>query len=206
MRVLYCRFVFAVTISTLLIFLAGCAIGIRPRSHDAPTEDYDYHEESIHRPYYDAGAGSRTYYYDSNYDPWTMGTYYQHYSGPPRSSGSSDSSNASSTRSETKRPAVKGRDSTSVRQSKAPSNGTTSLRKNRSSISGQTETSSESSSSSVAHRKVRRNAISRKSQTSDKPDTKQKTVQTRTTTRKTRREPVRSKSEKEDEEKSKASH
>ena len=97
MRNFHYRFMFAIIISALTIFLAGCAIGIRPRDYDEIQEDDVYYEESVYGSYYNTGyRPSSSHYYDPNYDPWTMGTYYQNYSGPPRTDRSSGSSNASS--------------------------------------------------------------------------------------------------------------
>lgn len=205
MRTLYCRIVFVVMISTLIIFLAGCAIGIRPRSYDVPPEDDTYYEESVYSSYYDVGPRTSIHYSDPNYDPWTMGTYYQRYSGTPRADRSSGSSDTGGARSENKRPAVKGRDSTSVHQSRAPSNEGTSLRR-KSTVRERRKTSSEPSSSSTTHQKVRRDVKQRRTQTSRKKEPaheKQKKDPTQTNPRKARRKPVKSGSEEEDEGKKK---
>lgn len=119
MRSLYCRFAFLVIIPALIILLSGCAIGIKPRSHDVPPEDDAYYEESGYGSYYGSYSRSGGYSrYNSSYDPWTMDTYYQHYSSTPRSG--SGGSSTSSAKSEVKRPTAKDRDSTSVSQSETP--------------------------------------------------------------------------------------
>lgn len=161
MRNLNCRFVFAAIIPALIIFLSGCSIGIKPRSRDVPPEDDVYYEESNYDSYY---RRSNSYRYNNpNYDPWTMGTYYQNYSGPARSNSGSGGSSAASVQSGNKRPTVKDRNSTSVNQPKAPaSNDDSNQKRNRSSIRKRRKTSSQISES--AQRKVRRAGNSRKSQ------------------------------------------
>ena len=118
---------FAVIIFALIVLLSGCAIGIRPRSHDASSEDDIYYEEAVSDSYSSStGSRSSDYHRDPNYNPWTMGTYYQYYSGPSRAGGSDTESNLS----ESKRPAVSSRDSAS----QAPGDNSKSLKTNRSSI------------------------------------------------------------------------
>ena len=198
------RLIFAVIISIPIMFLiGGCAIGVKPRSYDVPSEDDAHYEESARDYYYNTGTPTNIHHYDPNYDPWTMGTYYQYYSGSPRSSINSGSSNTSSTRRENTKPAVKDRNSTSVSQPKAPSNPRSSLRKDR---EANKRTNSESRSSSVTQQKVKRSSkrgttqTSRKTQSTDGSNTKQKKTRTPTSQQKTRREPVKSESEKEDKE------
>ncbi len=87
MKNLNCRFVFAAMIPALIIFLSGCSIGVKPRSRDVPPDDDVYYEESDSGSYYRRSNSYR--HSDANYDPWTMGTYYEHYSGPARSNSSS---------------------------------------------------------------------------------------------------------------------
>ena len=153
MRDSHSKLISVVIMSALLVtFLAGCGVSVRPRAYEAPLEDDTYYESSPYGSFY--GSGSGNYYYaDPNYDPWTMGTYYQNYSGPyAGSTGSSSSSSGTSV--ERDRPTAKTRDSSSILQSQAPS-----LRKSRSSIRERTttgETSSESKSASITSQKRKR--------------------------------------------------
>ena len=189
MRHLYCHFIFTVMISTMIAFLVGCAIGVKPRDYDAPPEDDVYYEESVYGSYYDAGSRSNVYHhYDPNYDPWTMSTYYQNYSGPARTGGSSSSSDTSGIRSENRRPDVKSRDSTY--QSKAPGSEGNSLRKNRSTVSEYRETSSKDSP--ISRQKVRKDIrrettrTSQKTRSEDDSQEKRRGTSTRTTSQKSR--------------------
>jgi hypothetical protein len=192
-KILHCRIAFVVTISTSIILLAGCAIGIRPGSYDVPPEDDAYYEESVYSNYYNVGTWTSSYDYDSGYDPWTMDTYYQYYSGSPRADRSSGSSSTGGARSEGDRPAMKGRDSTSIYQSRAPGSERSSIRRRRTA-------SSEPSSSSVTRQKVKRDVKRETTQTSREKDSS-----TQTDLRKTRRESVRSGSEENNKEKKKTS-
>ncbi len=199
MRNFHYRFMFAIIISALAIFLAGCAIGIRPRDYDEIPEDDVYYEESVYGSYNTGYYPSSSHYCDPNYDPWTMGTYYQNYSGPPRTDRSSGSSNASNARADNKRPAVKGRDSTSTHQTKAPDKGTTSIKRTRST----SRQYNKSSSSSVSHRKARSTSrgTTQKKQTTDKSRVSRRRTQTRTSSQKPAPSPVKTEKEDEDENK-----
>lgn len=153
MEKLHCHIAFVAMIFALIILLGGCAIGIRPKSHDESSEDDAYYEESYGGSPYNLGSRSGAYYHhDPNYDPWTMGTYYQYYSGPARSDRGSDTG---SSRTENKRPTSNSRDSVSGSQSKAPNNEETSLRKSRSSIRDHRKKTSEPVSSPISSQKVR---------------------------------------------------
>ena len=203
MRDLYFRLAFTAIISILIVFFAGCSVGIRPRADDMPKEADAYYEESVHGTYYDVGPRTGGHYYDPSYDPWTMGGYYQHYSGTPRSEAST-----SSTKSESTRPAVKSRDSASTHQSKAPSSKRPSLKRDRSTIRSRTNKDSDSEEDKpVNTRKTRRTVRRGTSQASqekhlpDESHAKQRREKSETNSRKTRRKPTSSESEKEDEEK-----
>lgn len=206
MRRLYCCFISAVIISTLIMFLAGCSIGVRSRSDDAPPEDDVYREESAHDSYYDGGPRSRVYYYQNpNYDPWKTGTYYQYYSGPPRADRGSGVSAPAGTEDENKRPAVKARDSSSASQSKTSSSEKSGPRRERTSVRGRTKTESKSSRSSTTDQKVKRNAKRRVTQTSQKKqsahESQVKQRNTQTTPQRTRRKTVKSEIKEKEEEK-----
>jgi len=182
MRTLYCL-IFALIVSTLTIFLIGC--GIEQGVYDVSPEDGVYYRESAYGPYYDPGPGVRAYDYDTSYDPWTMDVYY-FYSSPVSAGRSSGSSSVGGTRSEDSQATVKGRDLTSVHQSRAPSDERARVRRDRSALRERIKTDSESSSSSITNQKIRRD------------------VNEGQQTQKTRRERVRSsKAGGEDEDKSK---
>ena len=203
MRNLLYSFKFAYIISILVVFLAGCAIGIRPRDYDEIPEDSAYYEESVYDSYYGTSGYASPHHYDPNYDPWTMGTYYQHYSGPPRTDGSSGGSSASSTKADERRPAVKGRDSVSSQQTKAPSGGTTSIKRNRSGSTTTNRARSESTTSSITQRKTKRDTTrgtSQKKQSTDESQVKQRRTQVRSSTQKNSRDSAK---DEEDEEKKK---
>jgi hypothetical protein len=206
MRDLHCGLIFAVIMSTLVIFLAGCAIGVRPRSYDVPAEDDAYYEEPVYGPYYGVGTGQSDYYRDPSYDPWTMSTYYQYYSGPPRTDRSSDSQTAGGTESENKRPAVKSRNSTSVHQSRAPSSERVSSTKERTGTQRSKNTSSESGRSPINRQKVRTNTRRGTTQTvqEEQQADESHTEATRTTSQKARKPPKSESEDKEEEEKKKS--
>ena len=204
MKKLHCHIAFVVMIFALIILLGGCAIGIRPKSHDESSEDDAYYEESHSGSYYNMGSRSGAFYHhDPNYDPWTMGTYYQYYSGPARSDRGSDTG---SSRTENKRPASSSRDSASGSQSKAPSNEETSLRKNRSSIRDRGKKTSEPVPSPISRQKVRRasekssSRTPQKARSSDETDAKQRQNRAQINSQKVRRKKEEAKTEEEDEE------
>jgi len=205
MKNLSCRFVFAAIIPALIIFLSGCAIGIKSRSRDVSSEDDVYYEESDYDSYSGVRRSSSHLYSDPNYDPWTMGTYYQNYSGPASSNSGSSGSSAASIQSTNKRPTVKDRNSTSVSQPKAPASSDDSNQKrNRSSIRKRRETSSQISES--ANRKVRRDATNRASQenqAANAASAKRRRTETQKTSQKSRPKQAKSATEEEEEEKSK---
>ena len=207
MRNLYCWFACAVIISILVIFLTGCGISFRPRSYDAPPEDDVYYEERNYGSYYDTAPAPRTYYYhDPTYDPWTMGTYYQYYSGPPRADRDSSGSTTGSAQSESKRPAVKARDSASVNQSNAPNKERASLRSDKLGMRERRKVGSEPTSSSINRQEVKRNvrrgtaqAPQRKESTNESRE-KRRREQAQASSRKTRSESAKPESEESEEE------
>ncbi len=201
MRCLHCRLVFAFIVPVMLVFLAGCGVSVKPRSYDVPPEEDAYYEESGYGSYYDSGSRVNTYhYYDPNYDPWTMGSYYQYYSGPPRTGGNSGGSGTGTLRSEnnqveSKQPTEQSRTSVSPRESKAPSSEISSSVRSRASRLSQQDTTRRSSRSTVSDQKVRSSARQQTDRSADRVQVKKREVRTRTTTGKTRQ-----KSEKEEEE------
>jgi hypothetical protein len=201
MRRLHCRPVVAFIIPVMVVFLAGCAVSVKPRAYDVSPEDDAYYEESGYSSYYDSGPRVNTYhYYDPNYDPWTMGSYYQYYSGPSRTGGSSGGSGTGTLRSENdrvenKQPTEQSRTSVSPREAKAPSSARSSSVRSRASRLSQRDTTRRSSRSAVSDQKVRRSARQQTDQSANRVQVKKREVQTRTTTRKTRQ-----KSEKEEDE------
>ena len=201
MRRLHCRLIFAFIIPVIVVFLAGCAVSVKPRSYDVPPEEDAYYEESGYGSYYDSGPRVNTYYYsDPNYDPWTMGSYYQYYSGPPRTGGSSGGSGTGTLRSEnnrveSKQPTEQSRTSVSPRESKAPSSARSSSVRNRASRLSQRDTTRRSSRSTVSDQKVRSKTEQQTDRSANRVQVKKREVQTRTTTQKTRQ-----KSEKEEDE------
>jgi len=209
MRRLYRCFILAVAASALVILLGGCAIGIKPRAYDVPPEDEVYYEESVSGPYYDTGFRSSGYgYSDSSYDPWTMGTYYQHYSGPPRPSASSGRSSASHTTIENKRPTVKDRNSSFANQLKAPvSSSDANSKRSRSSLRERRKTNSQISDS--ARRKVKRNVnreastASQKGESTNDAHVKRKRPQVQKSPQKVQPKKVKSPAEEEEDEKNK---
>jgi hypothetical protein len=187
MKDLRYNFIFIIIISAILF--AGCSIGIKPRAYDDSAEGEDaYYEESVYDPYYGAGASSRSYrYYDPGYDPWTMGNYYQHYSGHYSGSSSGDSSSSSSglsgNRSQDSSQSPEGvRSSGSSVQSKAPGESRASLRRERANIHERTKSYSESASSSITSQKTRRDSsrgASRSSKDDNAYNEKRKRIQRR---------------------------
>ena len=200
MKNLRCYLILAVVISMLIISLSGCAVGIKKRSNDMPPEDDVYYEESPYDSYDTGRRSSGSHYYDPGYDPWTMGTYYQHYSGPPRSSASSGSSDKSSVRSESKRPTMKDRNSSSASQSKAPTTSSDSNSK-RSGTSLRERRKTNSQISDSALRKVRRAAssASRESRSSSTIRKKRSETNTQQNSQKAQPRKTRSTTEEEDE-------
>ena len=201
MRRLHCRLIFVFMIPVLVAFLAGCAVRVKPRAYDVLPEDDAYYEESGYGSYYDSGPRVNTnHYYDPNYDPWTMGSYYQYYSGPHRTGGSSGGSGTGtlkneSNRVENKQPTEQSRTSVSPRESKAPSGERSSSVRSRASRLNQRDTTLRSSRSSVSDQRVRSSARQQTDRSADRVQVKKREVRTRTTTRKTRQ-----KSEKEEDE------
>jgi len=206
MRRLHCRPVVAFIIPVMVVFLAGCSVSVKPRSYDVPPEEDAYYEESGYGSYYDSGPRVNTYhYYDPNYDPWTMGSYYQYYSGPPRTGGSSGGSGTGTLQSEnnrveSKQPTEQSRTSVSPRKSKAPSSERSSSVRNRASRLSQQDKTRRSSRSAVSDQKVRSSARQKTDRSANRVQVKKREVRTRTTTRKTRQ---KSDNEKEEEEKKK---
>ena len=206
MRRLHCRPVVAFIIPVMVVFLAGCGVSVKPRSYDVPPEEDAYYRESGYGSYYDSGPRVNTYHYsDPNYDPWTMGSYYQYYSGPPRTGGSSGGSGTGTLQSEnnrveSKQPTEQNRTSVSPRKSKAPSSERSSSVRNRASRLSQQDTTRRSSRSAVSDQKVRSSARQQTDRSANRVQVKKREVQTRTTTRKTRQ---KSDNEKEEEEEKK---
>jgi hypothetical protein len=205
MRRLHCRLIFAFIITVMVVFLAGCGVSVKPRSYkDVPPEEDAYYEESGYGSYYDSGPRVNTYhYYDPNYDPWTMGSYYQYYSGPPRTGGSSGGSGTGTLRSEnnqveSKQPTEQSRTSVSPRESKAPSSEGSSSVRSRASRLNQQDKTRRSSRSAVSDQKVRSSARQQTDRSANRVQVKKREVKTRTTTRKTRQ---KSDNEEEEEEK-----
>ena len=198
----YCS-IFTILICSLVIFLVGCGISVRPRSYDVPPDDDGHYEESAYSSYYRSTPRTEVYHYDTSYDPWTMGTYYQHYSGSPRASGSSGSSSTSTDRVESKRPEVRGRDSASVNQSRAPSKEKASLKRNRSSIRERTERSSETNHSSITRQKARRETQRGKTNTTQRSQSNTGSHAKQRREQRQKARPKSTKSDDEDEEKKK---
>ena len=197
MRNLFCCLVFTIAVFMLITSLSGCAIGVKQRSNEVPPEDDVYYERSAYDSY-DAGRRFRgSSNYDSGYDPWTMGTYYQHYSGPSRSSAGSGSSGKSSARNESKRPAVKDRNSISASQSQAPTiSSDSNSKKSRTSLRERRKTNSRISDSARrkgANRKE--SSVSRKNRSSSSMREEQR----RTNSQKAQPRETRSTTEEEDE-------
>ena len=142
----------------LIIALSGCSLGLRPES-SSPSEREDYYGDSAYGSYYSGDTGSPNaykYYYDSAYDPWTMGNYYDNYSPPhrvERSSDSSRSSDVSKPNTDNIKPSVKDRD-LSKTQPKAPGNSESSLRRER--IVNREKVDAVKDSQSVSSHKKRR--------------------------------------------------
>lgn|GEM_PF-1733558 len=206
MRRLHCRPVVAFIIPVMVVFLAGCGVSVKPRSYDVPPEEDAYYRESGYGSYYDSGPRVNTYHYsDPNYDPWTMGSYYQYYSGPPRTGGSSGGSGTGTLQSEnnrveSKQPTEQNRTSVSPRKSKAPSSERSSSVRNRASRLSQQDKTRRSSRSAVSDQKVRSSARQQTDRSANRVQVKKREVRTRTTTRKTRQ---KSDNEKEEEEEKK---
>ena len=205
MRDSHSKLISVIIMSALLVvFLVGCGISVKPRAYEVPLEDDTYYEGSPYGSY--SGSGSSTYYYaDPNYDPWTMGVYYQNYSGPyTGNTGSSGSSSGTSV--ERDRPTEKTRDSSSALQSQAPSRSAPTLRKSRSSIRERTttrQTSSQSKSSSITSQKRKRQSArntNQESNSSSNSEKRKSNISTRA--RKVKKEPVKSSTEDEEEENS----
>jgi len=199
MKKLNLHIAFAVMVFTLIVLLSGCAIGIRPRSHDASSEDDAYYEEAVYDSYGNTGSRSGGYHRDPNYNPWTMGTYYQYYSGPSRAGGSDKESNLS----ESKRPAVSSRDSAS----QAPGDNSKSLKTNRSSIRDLRKQEPAPVPSPITRQKARttkQRSSSRTSQrkkASDEASAKQRQPRPQINSQKSRIKPDESKAKDEDEKK-----
>lgn len=155
--------ILSIILFILSMFINGCAIGIKPRSYEVPPEG-QYYSDTTYDSYYTSPRASTYYYYDPNYDPWTMGTYYQHYSGPPQTYGSPG---GSSSYIENKRPDSSGSDSAS--QSQAPGDRDINSKTDRSSIRNRDNITPGSSESSMDSQKVRRE-IPRESQNSQSDD------------------------------------
>ena len=204
MRRLHCRPIFALIIPVMVVFLAGCGVSVKPRSYDVPPEEDAYYEESGYSSYYDSGPRVNTYhYYDPNYDPWTMGSYYQYYSGPPRTGGSSGGSGTGTLRSENnrvenKQPTEQSRTSVSPRESKAPSSARSSSVRSRASRLSQQNTTRQSSRSAVSNQKVRSSARQQTDRSANRVEVKKREVRTRTTTQKTRQKSDNEEDEEED--------
>lgn len=196
--------IIGIAVSILAVSLSGCAVGIKPRSYDAPPESDVYYEESTYDSYYDTvPRSSSRRYYDPGYDPWTMGTYYQHYSGPSHSSADSGGSGTSSIRSESERPADKSRNATSTIETRAPaSSDTPSLKRSRTDLQERVKTSTHISDS--ARRKVKRDRepsiTPSKSEQDNSTDTKQRRVRSQQSSQESPPQETESKTEEEDEE------
>ena len=192
MRHLHCRLIFAFMIPVLVVFLAGCGVSVKPRAYDVPPEEDAYYEGSGYSSYYDSGPRVNTYhYYDPNYDPWTMGSYYQYYSGPSRAGGGSGGSGTGTLRSqnnrvENKQPTEQSRTSVSPRESKAPSSARSSSVRSRASRLSQRDTNRQSNRSAVSNQKVRTSTRQQTDRSANRVEVKKREVRTRTTTQKTR--------------------
>lgn len=188
---------FAVMIFALIVLLSGCAIGIRPRSHEASSEDDIYYEEAVYDSYSNLGSRSGTYHHDPNYDPWTMGTYYQYYSGPSRTGSSDTGSNLN----DSKRPAVSSRDSAS----QAPGDNTKSLKTSRSSIRDLRKQEPAPVPSPISSQKARINTertstrTSQRTKASDDASAKQRQIREQINSQKSRIEPDEPKDDEEQE-------
>jgi len=181
----YC-FALAVTVSVLAILMAGCSVGIKPGSYDqAPLEDTRfYYGESAYGSYYNVSPPPPVYdyVYDYGYDPWTMSTYYEHYSPPQRADRGTVSSN---TGDENRRSTMGDRYSASSSQSKAPGDEEATFRRDR--MAARERASSISSGSSIVSQKTRRNirrSASQEGQASG--ERKQKDKETQSEFQKTR--------------------
>lgn len=147
----------AIILFILSMFLSGCSIGIKPKSYDVPPDNLYYSQDTSYGSYSSYSKSSAYYYSDPNYSPWTMGTYYQNYSGPPKTYGVPGGSSSyidSGKRSDSG-------SSVSASQSQAP----TSSKMDRSSIRNRSNITPVPSDTSMTSQKIR-SEISRERQNS----------------------------------------
>jgi len=200
---LHHRPVFAVILYGLIVLSAGCSVGVRPSPYyDVPPADDTYNGQSYESYYRIYDYSPPPIYYDSGYDPWTMNMYYDGYAGSPRADRGSGSSTTGGALSEDKHPAAKDRDVTYSRQSRAPSNEESRVRRNRAAVLEIEKVKPEPDSSSITSQKVRRNTKRESPQASDGVKTKKK-EEVKSEAQKTQREPVKSESEEDKEKKEK---
>lgn len=164
------KYLLCIYIIFISVILSGCSVSLRPKpSEQTDLEDGYYYGDSAYRYYYGLPAPSVYDYYEysSNYNPWTMGTYYENYSSPKRSNATSDTSNSrASVTSENQRPSTKNNDQVTSSQPKAPVNESSLLRRERSVERESIQPSSTNDSNSSAQ-KTRRDTIrARETQTS----------------------------------------
>jgi hypothetical protein len=112
-------FIFALS---FVFIIAGCSVGIRPAYYDLPPieNNQSYYGEPAYNYYPDSQQTEYKYGYDSTYDPWTMGTYYNYT--PPkrveRETEASSSSNSISTNE--RRPYIRDRNTSTDSSSMSP--------------------------------------------------------------------------------------
>ncbi len=150
-------------IALILITLSGCSVSLRPEaSEPSDLEDGYYYGDSAYRYYYGLPAPSVYDYYEysSNYNPWTMGTYYENYSPPKRNNTSSDTSNDRvTTTTEDKHPSIRSTDQATSNQPKAPVNESSSIRRERNVERERSQIEATTSSSTSSNQKTRRETI-----------------------------------------------
>jgi hypothetical protein len=151
-------FTFAFILCAITI-IAGCSVGIRPAYYDLPPQDNNnyVYGEPAYSQYYNTASSEYRYNYNSTYDPWTMGTYYENYSPPQRSSSQTSSVSSNSPWTDDKRPVMQDRGTASSSESKAPKTDTASLRRDRTVQSENASNSTDASTSSIVDRKTKRN-------------------------------------------------
>lgn len=159
-------------IAFILIALSGCSVSLRPEASErSDLEDGYSYGDSVYKYYYGLPAPSVYDYYEysSNYNPWTMGTYYENYSPAKHSNTSSNTSNSNfTTTSEDKRPPIRSNDQITSNQPKAPVNESSSLRRERNVDHERPQIEASTSNSTSSNQKTRRDIIrNRDSQTTN---------------------------------------
>jgi hypothetical protein len=156
-KILGSSFISAIILCVITL-LAGCSVGIRPAYYDLPpiNDNQNYYGGSASSQYYTPPTSEYRTDYNSSYDPWTMGTYYDNYTPPQRVSR--DSQNSSGSTDSTigdRRPTIRDR-STDSEGSMAPKKDNPIPRRERTVQKESTNTNSGSSTSSTASQKTKR--------------------------------------------------